>query len=175
MDKLPLKHLVKEFQYKGVSNMLQAILKNQAQWLVEYEVLDMSSSKLGQSKWLCVGPSCTIKTLEDAEKHRVDIELASTTKWPVRYIEVCDPWDDDLAILMSSRTAALCALLYERHSAPCGDREPVVSVLGDSLWDEVDRLEADTDLQRSTRRGCEAIINTAPKALAREFAWVKEL
>ena len=56
--------------------------------IVRFEVLDMCSSKFGDSKSVIIGPTCTIKTLEEAGEGKLDMELASTIKWPVAYMEV---------------------------------------------------------------------------------------
>ena len=48
----------------------------------------MSSSKLGDNKVLAVGPNNTVKTLSDAEKVKLDMDLCSTIKWPVAYCKL---------------------------------------------------------------------------------------
>jgi len=56
--------------------------------IVRFEVLNMCSSKFGEGKSVIIGPSCTIKDLDDAMAGKLDTELASTTKFPVAYMEV---------------------------------------------------------------------------------------
>lgn len=56
--------------------------------IVRFEVLDMCSSRFGESTCVVIGPECTIPDLEQAGKTSLDVDLSSTIKWPVAYIEV---------------------------------------------------------------------------------------
>jgi hypothetical protein len=55
--------------------------------LVVYENQMFDSSQFGARSALIVGPTCTIQTVEEAAKHRMHTELASTQQIAVAYCE----------------------------------------------------------------------------------------
>jgi hypothetical protein len=73
---------------ENMKNAIASAHKLGGTHIVRFEVLDMCSSRLGECKSVIIGPSCTIKDLDDAMKQKLDMELASTTKFPVAYMEV---------------------------------------------------------------------------------------
>lgn len=65
-----------------------AIARFKPTHLVAYVCEDMCSSHCGDSKTLCVGPNNTVPNLEAAFRTKLDMELASTIKWPREWCEV---------------------------------------------------------------------------------------
>lgn len=68
---------------------VDTLLKNnpRAPWAVCYRVQDLWSSQQGRSVLLLIGPDQTLQNLEQAQQYKHDMELISTTKWPVWYID----------------------------------------------------------------------------------------
>lgn len=77
--------------------ILDSIERNSATHFVYFVNPDMSSSQLGNSTGLCVGPDCTFKTPEDCRGKWLN-DLPSQRQYPEIY---CD-------------AAELVALLHER-------------------------------------------------------------
>jgi hypothetical protein len=59
-------------------------------WLVAYANAELRVGAPLNLKWLLVGPTQTVQTLEQAASIQLDKELASTTIWPMFYVE--NPW-----------------------------------------------------------------------------------
>lgn len=59
-------------------------------WLVAYANAELSPVAPLNLKWLLVGPTQTVKTLEQAASIQLDKETVSTTIWPMLYVE--NPW-----------------------------------------------------------------------------------
>lgn len=59
-------------------------------WLVAYANAELSPTAPLNLKLLLVGPTQTVQTLEQAASIQLDKELASTTIWPMFYVE--NPW-----------------------------------------------------------------------------------
>jgi hypothetical protein len=88
MKEMTKDEFLKEYCPATGAQVEELIAKFHPEYLVAYEVLDMCSSHLGENKVLAVGPNNTVKTLADAEKNKLDMELCSTIKWPVAYCKV---------------------------------------------------------------------------------------
>jgi len=86
-ERKPLPDLAAEFTEAGLCSLLKCVLKNRARYLVCYQVLDMWSSQLGATKFVAVGEGCTFASLDVAWGQKLDMELASTIKFPVWYVE----------------------------------------------------------------------------------------
>ena len=87
MKKMTQTEFLALFSPECMQSIFACIKKWKATHVVCYECLDMCSSCLGDRKALCIGPNNTVKTLVDAEKTKLDMELCSTIKLPVAYME----------------------------------------------------------------------------------------
>ena len=88
MKEMTRDDFLKEFCSATASEVGQLVARYHPDYLVAYVVQDMGSSKFGDNKVLAVGPNNTVKTLADAEKTKLDMELCSTIKIPTAYCKV---------------------------------------------------------------------------------------
>jgi hypothetical protein len=87
LDKLTFEVFAEMFDSEVHGQLRSMLAREGVEYLVCYECRDFCSSRFGDRKGLTVGPSCTVKTLEDAAKLTLDTELCSTIKMAVAYTE----------------------------------------------------------------------------------------
>jgi hypothetical protein len=79
-----------------VVKLKDSIKRTGATKVVLFENLDFSSSNFGLRTVLCVGPSCTYKTVEELHDHHLG-DVPSRFQWPTMWATVdVQPTDEDI-------------------------------------------------------------------------------
>jgi len=128
-------NIAMEYSLQGCCSIIETVLLNKAHGLVYYGVQDMCSSHFGVRKLVVYGPGCTIPDLETAKINKLDVELASTTKW------------FDYAIIIGDTDAARTAFCTELllHAVRAVARNPRILLHG-SLEDCVEAVCSGVDI-----------------------------
>lgn len=125
-----LVQLVSTYQYSAIFNFIRKALKNNAEYLVWYTCQDFCSSRFGAEKIVCVGPTCTIKTLEEARATSLDMELASTIR---RFDRVWHIGTGNERLEQLRELLKLTLWMYAKHSVCIGDKRVMPNVKYDVL------------------------------------------
>ena len=162
-----LVQLVATYKYSAIFDFIRKALRNNAEYLAWYTCQDFCSSHFGAEKIVCVGPTCTIKTLEEARGNKLDTELASTTKL---FDRVWRLGTGDARLTQLRELLKLTLLLYAKHSVCYGEKRVMPNVDNAVLedWVRTVALTASTmDLGMCMRAF--AGLKTETEKLVKEF------
>ena len=87
MNQMSTQEFMKKYDESVWPAIVKAARATKAEYLVNFECVDMWSSHLGERTCLCVGPSCTYKTVEECEGGHLG-DLPSERKYPREYCSV---------------------------------------------------------------------------------------